>query len=105
VSAQRARDIGMVNRIVPAEELDAAALRLARHIAAIDPGLVKETKRAINRMLEAQGMLDALESALEVDLAIESAGSPDKVLFMEIARRHGLKSALAWRDARFPSAP
>jgi enoyl-CoA hydratase len=105
VSAQRAREIGMINRIVPAEELDATALRLASHIAAIDPGLVKQTKRAINRMLEAQGMLDALEAALEIDLAIESAGSPDKVRFMEMARRQGLKSALAWRDARFPSAP
>ena len=79
-------------------------MRLARHIAAIDPALVKDTKRAINRALEAQGMLEALEAALEIDLAIEGAGSPDKVEFMDIARRDGLKAALAWRDARFPKA-
>ena len=90
----------------PGGELDEAALRLARHIAAVDPNLVKETKRAINRAIEAQGMLEALEAALEIDLAIEGAGSPDKVQFMDIARRDGLKAALAWRDARFPkSAP
>jgi enoyl-CoA hydratase/carnithine racemase len=104
IGAARAHAIGMINRIVPADDLDVAALQLARHIAAIDPALVKDTKRAINRALEAQGMLEALEAALEIDLAIEGAGSPDKVQFMDIARRDGLKAALAWRDARFPKA-
>ena len=104
IGAQRAYEIGMINRIVPAEDLDETALRLARHIAAIDPALVKDTKRAINLALEAQGMLEALEAALEIDLAIEGAGSPDKIQFMDIARRDGLKAALAWRDARFPKA-
>ena len=47
-------------------------------------------------------MLTALEEALAIDLEIEGAGSPDKMQFMEIARRDGLKAALAWRDARFP---
>ena len=75
---------------------------MARHIAAIDPNLVKETKRAINRSVEAQNMLPALEEALAIDLAIEGAGSPDKIQFFDIARRDGLKAALAWRDARFP---
>ena len=72
---------------------------------AVDPNLVKETKRAINRAYEARHMLEALEEALAIDLAIEGAGSPDKVQFMEIARREGLKAALAWRDARFPDRP
>jgi len=103
--ASRAREIGIVNRIVPAARLDDEALMLARHIAAIDPNLVKETKRAINRAFEAQNMLQALEEALAIDLAVEGAGSPDKIEFMEIARRDGLKAALAWRDARFPAKP
>jgi len=102
ISAARAKEIGMINRIVPAAELDEVALSMAKHIAAIDPNLVKETKRAINRSLEAQNMLQALEEALAIDLAIEGAGSPDKREFMDIARREGLKAALAWRDARFP---
>jgi enoyl-CoA hydratase len=102
VPAARARDVGMVNRVVSVGELDAAGLAMANHIAAIDPNLVKQTKRAINRAFEAQNMLTALEEALAIDLAIEGAGSPDKIQFMEIARRDGLKAALAWRDARFP---
>lgn len=103
ISAQRAREIGMVNRVVPAEELEATAFSVAEHIAAVDPKLMQETKRALNRAYEAQNMLDALEEALAIDLGIEGPGSPDKVQFMDIARREGLKAALAWRDARFPA--
>lgn len=102
IPAARARELGMVNRVVPAEKLDATALAIARHLAAIDPNLVRESKRAINRAYEARNMLEALEEALAIDLAIEGAGSPDKAQFMDIARREGLRAALAWRDARFP---
>ena len=102
IPAARAREIGMVNRVVASAELEGVALAIANHIAAVDTHLVKKTKRAINRAFEAQNMLEALEEALAIDLAIEGAGSPDKTQFMDIARRDGLKAALAWRDARFP---
>jgi enoyl-CoA hydratase len=102
LSAARAQAIGIVNRVVPVAELDDAAVALGRHLAAIDPELVRRTKRAINRSVEARGMLGALEEALHIDLLIEGAGSPDKLRFMEIARREGLRAALRWRDARFP---
>ncbi|GAN78318.1 enoyl-CoA hydratase/isomerase family protein [Acidisphaera rubrifaciens] len=105
IGAARAREIGMINRVVPADDLDAAALAAARHMAAIDPALMRETKRSINRAIEARGMLDALEAALASDMLIEGEGSPDKAQFMDIARREGLRAALAWRDARFPPAP
>ena len=105
IGAARAREIGMVNRVVPADDLDAAALATARHMAAIDPALLRETKRSINRAIEARGMLDALESALASDMLIEGEGSPDKARFMDIARSDGLRAALAWRDSRFPPVP
>jgi enoyl-CoA hydratase/carnithine racemase len=101
LDAKRARELGLVNRVVPAHELDAAALELARHLAVIDPWLMRHTKRAINRAYEAASMAEALQSALDIDLRIEGRGSPDRIEFMEIARREGLRAALAWRDARF----
>lgn len=101
IPAARARELGMVNRVVAPAMLDETAMSIATHIAAIDPNLVKQTKRAINRAFEAQNMLSALEEALAIDLEIEAPGSPDKREFMDIARRDGLKAALAWRDARF----
>jgi enoyl-CoA hydratase len=102
LSAERARELGIVNKIVPDASLEAETALVARHLCAIDPGLVKQTKRAINYTLERQGMLDALEAALAIDLDIEGPGSADKMAFMDIARAEGLKAAIAWRDARFP---
>jgi len=101
IDAARAKEIGMVNRVVPGDRLQADVLSIARRSAVVDPKLMKQTKRAINRSIEARGMLDALESALDIDLLIEAEGSPDKKQFMDIGRAQGLKAALAWRDARF----
>jgi enoyl-CoA hydratase/carnithine racemase len=102
LSVVRARELGIVNKVVPDASLEAETALLASHLCAIDPGLVKQTKRAINHALERQGLLDALETALAIDLEIEGPGSTDKMAFMDIARAKGLKAALAWRDARFP---
>jgi|tagenome__1003787_1003787.scaffolds.fasta_scaffold20808731_2 enoyl-CoA hydratase len=102
ISATEAHRIGIVNRIVGAADLEATAMTLALHLAAIDPGLMRQTKRALNRSFEVMGMIEALEAALDIDLQIEGEGSPDKIQFMEIARREGLRAALVWRDARFP---
>ena len=74
---------------------------LAGHLAVIDPVLLRATKRAINRAYESASMAEALEAALAIDLEIEGGGSPDKIAFMEVARREGLRAAIAWRDARF----
>jgi enoyl-CoA hydratase len=101
IAAAEALRIGLINRIVPVAEVEEAALTLAHHIAVIDPRLVQQTKRAINQSFEAMGLLNALQAALEIDLAIESEGSPDKRQFMDIARKEGLRAAIAWRDARF----
>jgi enoyl-CoA hydratase/carnithine racemase len=105
LSVERARELGIVNKIVPDDALEAETVLIARHLCAVDPSLLKQTKRAINQTFERQGLLDALESALAIDLDIEGPGSPDKIAFMDIARASGLKAALAWRDARFPARP
>lgn len=101
IDAETAQRLGIVNRVVPAGAHVETALRIAENIAAIDPDLVRATKRAINRSYEVQGMEAGLAQALEIDHAIESQGSADKRQFMDIARAEGLKAALAWRDARF----
>ena len=101
IPAQEALRIGLINRVVSVGELDSAAFALARDIAVIDPHLVQQTKRAINRTFEIMGLVDALEAALDIDLAIEGAGSSDKIEFMKIARKDGLRAAIAWRDGRF----
>src|SRR3569833_320436 len=101
LSAQRARELGIVNRVVADGLLETETATVARHLATLDPKLLRLTKRAINQTLERQGLLDALEAALAIDLDIEGPGAADKIAFMEVARAEGLKAALAWRDRCF----
>lgn len=100
LSAARAREIGMINRVVPEGTHLDAALKIAARMAAMDDTLVRETKRAINRSFEIRGMAEALESALQIDILIEGEGMETKRLFLEIARDQGLRAAIDWRDAR-----
>jgi len=55
MSAQEALDCGMVNRVVPATELDATVEALALRIAQAPPFATQVLKKSFNRTLEAQG--------------------------------------------------
>ncbi|MEO8937606.1 MAG: enoyl-CoA hydratase/isomerase family protein [Burkholderiaceae bacterium] len=104
IEAHDALTMGLVSRVVPAGRHLEEALRTARGIALMDPNLVMETKKALNRTYEIQGMQTALKTALDIDHGIESHGSPDKRAFMDVARERGMREAIAWRDARFAKA-
>ena len=62
VSAQEAKEIGMVNRVVSDAELSDATLALAQQIAKAPPFGLRLIKRSINRTLDTQGMRSALEA-------------------------------------------
>jgi enoyl-CoA hydratase len=101
ISAALAMQMGFVSEVVASGEHLSVAMRVARNIAKMDPELVRQTKKAIQVTYNVQGIDAALAGALEIDNAIESHGSPDKIRFMDIARAEGLKAALAWRARRF----
>ena len=101
ITAERALSIGLINRVVPEGEHVEAALAMARDMAVMDPAAVAATKRAINRSLDIMGMEQALRMALDADLLLEGEGTELRREFTAIARRDGLKAALAWREARF----
>ena len=104
IPAREALDMGLVSRVVAPGTHLAEALRTARGIALMDPNLVAQTKKALNRTYDIQGLPTALRMALDIDHTIESHGSPDKRAFMDIARERGMREAIAWRDARFAKA-
>lgn len=104
IPARDALAMGLVSRVVPPGTHVQAALSTARGIAMMDPNLVAETKKALNRTYDLQGMQTALRMALDIDHGIESHGSPDKRAFMDVARDRGMRAAIAWRDERFAKA-
>jgi enoyl-CoA hydratase len=101
IDAQEALRIGLVNKVVPADELDAATLAFAEEIAKNDPFAVSMQKRAINRMWELQGFRAAIDANVEIDTMIEAADLPEREEFRAITLEQGLKKAIEWRDARF----
>lgn len=74
LSAQRAEKIGMINRVVPAEELMPAALDLAGKLAAGPTAAIGRVKRMLNA---SYGNDLASQLKLEADCQIESGQSPD----------------------------
>jgi enoyl-CoA hydratase/carnithine racemase len=61
VEADEALRIGLVNHVVPAEQLIAEALELARTISANSPGGIKLSKQALHRNQEIGSYASALE--------------------------------------------
>ena len=65
-TAQEAMELGMVNRVVPAAELDDAAMAMARRIAAKPGFALKLAKESVNQTLEAQGQYTAMRAAFSL---------------------------------------
>jgi enoyl-CoA hydratase len=90
ITAQRAYEIGLVNRVVPASELSAAAREAAGKIASRGPVAVRMAKMAMNRGLD----LD-LANACALEAGLFSAG------FATEDREEGIAAFLEKRKPRF----
>lgn len=101
LSAQRAYELGLVNRVVPeGDHLEAARL-MALTVAANDPTAVKLTKLAINRAYDAMGFTEGLKEALELDVQAETIETEESREFDALAAEQGHKAAIAWRRKKY----
>lgn len=101
ITASAALAAGLVNAVVPRDELESAALELARRIAPTPLAVLRLTKQALNRAYEAMGLRDAVKANLDISAILNSADTPEQQEFDRVAKEQGLKAALAWRDARY----
>jgi enoyl-CoA hydratase len=101
VDAAEARRIGIVNRVVPADRLEAEVDALADRLARTPPEVMGPTKRMLNRAMDAAGFRLAVEAGLDLGAIINAADTPEQREWDAIVKRDGLKAALAWRDARY----
>jgi enoyl-CoA hydratase len=62
LTAERAYQAGMVNRVVPRAELEAATLALAAEVAAMPPFGLALAKRAVNSCEDQMGLRQGMES-------------------------------------------
>ena len=65
-TAQEAMDAGMINRVVPAADLDSATMAMAAKIATKPGFALKLAKESVNQTLEAQGQYNAFRAAFSL---------------------------------------
>lgn len=101
VDAQRAREIGMVNRVVPEADLDATVARYVHVLTQMAPEAVALQKRALHRSLEIAGFTAAIRAAAELTGIIDATSTAEMETFNKIRQESGLRAALRWRDEQF----
>jgi enoyl-CoA hydratase len=62
VGAERARELGMVNRVVPREQLETEVLEMAEKIAKMPTFGLALTKKAVNQCEDQMGLRDGMDS-------------------------------------------
>lgn len=104
IDAEAALAAGLINKIVPRDELDRAAEELALRIAPTPLEVLRLTKLALNRAYEAKGLRTAVNTNIDISAILNGANTPEQQEFDKVAAEQGLKAALAWRDARYTVA-
>jgi enoyl-CoA hydratase len=66
ITAAEAQQIGMVNKVVPLDELLPATMELANRIAKQDSFALRMAKRTVNQVLDIQGYGPSLEQAFDL---------------------------------------
>jgi enoyl-CoA hydratase/carnithine racemase len=66
ITAEEARAVGMVNRVVPLADLESATRELATQIAAQPAWALRMAKRAVNQTLDVQGFTTAVQAVFDI---------------------------------------
>ncbi len=66
ITAQQAEQLGMVNRVVPLDELVPTAMALAQRIARNDAFALRMAKRAVNKTMDIQGYTNSIDAIFDM---------------------------------------
>lgn len=100
IDASTALASGMVNRVVPREDLDERTLDYARRLSLIAPEALSRLKLAINRGAEL-GFSSAMQAGLDVLAPLYAVETEEGRMFKAIKSEQGLRAAIAWRTGQF----
>jgi enoyl-CoA hydratase/carnithine racemase len=104
--AQEALRIGVVNEVVPHEELMPRARALAERLAKVPPDSVRLNKAITTYGLEALGLRNALNVNAFLSTIVEASNDGPDVEHLEQARREGgFRAFLDARDSPFTPEP
>ncbi len=102
--AQEALRMGLVNEVVPGDQLEEAAQALAKKMASLPPSAVALNKMIVNRVYELAGFQQALnyrDDPLIQELANASRGDTVSAERLRTLREKGWEAFKQQRDAAF----
>ncbi|MEW6264325.1 MAG: enoyl-CoA hydratase/isomerase family protein [Thermodesulfobacteriota bacterium] len=101
INAREAERIGLITRMVSAEELDNVVETAARSLAKMPVLGLRLTKMCINKVYEMQGFKNAMDFDL-VAAVLSGVYEPAELIeFNHILKEKGPKAAFAYRDSQF----
>lgn len=101
ISAQTACEYGMVNRVVPADRLEAETLNYAKRLAKIGREVLMATKIAVNLGIEASGFRVGLDAGAAIVSLGHLTPLETQAAFRAVADRDGPSAAAKRRNAEF----
>jgi enoyl-CoA hydratase/carnithine racemase len=102
IGADEALKLGLVSKVVPQDQLQAEAQRIARRIALVPAYPVQLTKRSIKAAYEMMGFKNAMELHRANDaLVIDASQLEEKRKLMGTLMEKGFKAFLELRDGPF----
>ena len=103
IDAVEAQQLGLVRRVLPADELDERTLAFCQRVALNPLDGLTVHKHVTNRWLEVMGVRVAALEGAEYDSIFHL--TPAMREFGRRTNEEGLRAALAWRDEPFNSGP
>jgi len=103
MDAEEAKELGLVRRVVPADELDERVAALCQRIAMNPLDILSVHKHVTNRTFEIMGARLAAFEGAEFDAIAHL--TPSMAEFGRRVANDGLRAALAWRDGPYTSGP
>ncbi|MFK7895250.1 MAG: enoyl-CoA hydratase/isomerase family protein [Myxococcota bacterium] len=99
MSAEEAERLGVINKVVPAEDLEKETRSLAEEIAKTPAKHLMVLKQATNNFYENMGVEKSTRQASDLDAEFHQ--SPVFLAFFKLVRDKGMKAALAERKRLF----
>jgi enoyl-CoA hydratase/carnithine racemase len=106
LDASEALRIGLVNEVVPRDELDARVAELARRLAHISPEAMRLNKAMIRQGMNAMGWQSAVDNFRNLNVMLLTAPREEPLRRLESAgSERGLRGFLQERDGPFQPEP
>ena len=93
--------LGIVNRVVLAAELSAAAWAYAGRLAKVPPHALQMKKRSLRLAYDLMGASAAIRQHALADTLVIGANTPEQKLLLDILAKEGMRAFLEARDGPF----